>query len=113
MGGGAPPAQRARRARPAVTELELEHLTDRYELIRHGGAGAATLVCGAVRFDHPAARNLVRILPATIHIDGADARRASWMHEVFKLMAAEARELGPAGTSACLRARSSARRRAA
>ena len=34
-----------------------EFVTDRYAIIRHGGGGAGTtLICGAVRFDHPAAR---------------------------------------------------------
>ena len=63
---------------PGVMELELEHPSDRYEIIRHGGGGAKTiLICGAVRFDHPAARNLVGILPQVIHIDASDGPRAS------------------------------------
>ena len=42
-------------------DLPREQLSERYEVLRHGGGGAATsLVCGAVRFDHPAAQRLVR-----------------------------------------------------
>jgi AraC-like DNA-binding protein len=43
---------------PGILELELEHPSDRYEILRHGGGGTpTTLICGAVRFDHPVARN--------------------------------------------------------
>ena len=49
---------------PGILELARELVSDRYEILRHGEGGApTTLVCGAVRFDHPAARNLVEILP--------------------------------------------------
>jgi AraC-like DNA-binding protein len=91
-------------AAPGVTELELEHPSDRYEIIRHGGGGApTTLICGAMRFDHPAARNLVGILPRTIHIEASAGPRAAWMHGVFTLMAAEAREFGPGGEAVITR----------
>ena len=59
-------------ASPSVLGLPHDFVTDRYAIIRHGGGGAGTtLVCGAVRFDHPAARSLVELLPATIHLTGA------------------------------------------
>ena len=85
-------------------ELELEHPSDRYEIIRHGGGGAKTiLICGAVRFDHPAARNLVGILPQVIHIDASDGPRATWMQRALELMAAEAREFHPGGEAVITR----------
>ena len=57
---------------PGVLELDREEISDRYELLRHGGGGAPTmLVCGAVRFDHPAARNLVEILPPLLHVEAS------------------------------------------
>ena len=89
---------------PGVMELELEHPSDRYEIIRHGGGGAKTiLICGAVRFDHPAARNLVGILPQVIHIDASDGPRATWMQRALELMAAEAREFHPGGEAVITR----------
>jgi AraC-like DNA-binding protein len=89
---------------PGVLELEREQPSDRYEIIRHGEDGApTTLICGAVRFDHPMARNLVGILPRMVHIDGEAGPRASWMHEVFKLMAVEAREFQPGGEAVITR----------
>ena len=61
---------------PPILELELERVSDRYDVLRHGGGGpATTLICGAVRFDHPAARNLVGILPEIVHVERRDARQ--------------------------------------
>jgi AraC-like DNA-binding protein len=89
---------------PGIMELELEHPSDRYEILRHGGGGApTTLICGAVRFDHPVARNLVGILPQMIFIEASDGPRATWMQGVFKLMAAEAREFQPGGEAVITR----------
>jgi AraC-like DNA-binding protein len=91
-------------AAPGVLDLDLEHPSDRYEILRAGGGGApTTMVCGAVRFGHPVAHNLVGILPQMIHIDGADGPRASWMHEVFRLIAAEAREFQAGGEAVITR----------
>ena len=41
-------------------DLPREQVSDRYEILRHGGGGApTTVICGVVRFDHPAADRLV------------------------------------------------------
>jgi AraC-like DNA-binding protein len=89
---------------PGILELDLEHPSDRYEILRHGEGGApTTLVCGAVRFDHPAARNLVGILPQTIVIEASDTPRASSMQSALRLMALEAREFRPGGEAVITR----------
>jgi AraC-like DNA-binding protein len=89
---------------PDVVELELEHPSERYEILRHGGGGAPTiLMCGAVRFDHPAARNLVKILPDAIHIDSASSPQMEWIQSALRLMGAEARELRPGGEAVMTR----------
>ena len=89
---------------PGILDLEREQSSDRYEILRHGGGGAPTaLMCGAIRFDHPAARNLIEILPDVIYIGAADTPRASWMQSVFRLMAAEAREFQPGGEAVITR----------
>ena len=88
---------------PGILELELEHLSDRYEILRHGGGTPTTLICGAVRFDHPLARNLVGILPPMLYIQASDEPRASWMQAVFRLMAAEARAFQPGGEAVITR----------
>jgi AraC-like DNA-binding protein len=89
---------------PAILELEREPVSDRYEILRHGGGGAPTgLVCGAVRFEHPAAANLIALLPSMIHIEASRSPRLEWMHTVLRLMAAEAGELRPGGEAVITR----------
>lgn len=83
---------------PNVMDLERAAATDRYELIRHGGGGdPTTLICGAVRFDHPAARKLVEALPETIHVEVGGSPQQEWMQSTLRLMAAEAQHLRPGG----------------
>jgi AraC-like DNA-binding protein len=89
---------------PGILELDRQVLSDRYEILRHGEGGApTTLICGAVRFDHPAAHNLVQILPSTIHVELASSPQASWLQSTLALMAAEARELRPGGEAVITR----------
>ena len=83
---------------PGILELEREQVSDRYEILLHGEGGAqTTLICGAVRFEHPAARNVVSSLPATIYVEGSSSPQAEWLQSTLRLMAAEARELRPGG----------------
>jgi len=89
---------------PGILELEREEVSDRYEILRHGGGGAATtLICGAVRFDHPAARTLVEILPPILHVEPSGSPQVEWMQSTLRLMAAEARELRPGGEAVITR----------
>jgi AraC-like DNA-binding protein len=85
-------------------DLPREQVSDRYEILRHGGGGAPThLVCGAVRFDHPAAHQLVKLLPPLIRIDAPGARELDWVGSLLRLMAVEARELQPGGETVITR----------
>jgi AraC-like DNA-binding protein len=89
---------------PGILDLERELVSDRYELLRHGGGGAPTiLICGAVRFDHPAARNVVEILPPAIHLEPSGSPQLDWLQATLRLMAAEARELRPGGEAVITR----------
>ena len=66
----------------------------------------ASIVCGTVRFGHPAARSLVALLPRTIVIDGAPGTpspEAEWMYSTLRLIAAEGRELRPGGEAVITR----------
>ena len=79
-------------------DLPIEHITPRYEVLSHGGGGdETTLICGAVRIDHPAARDLVELLPSLIHIKAWDTPNAEWMHSTLRFIAAEARSRQPGG----------------
>jgi AraC-like DNA-binding protein len=89
---------------PGILDLEREEVSDRYEILRHGGGGAHTmLVCGAVRFDHPAACNLVEILPPILHVEASSSPQLDWMQSTLRLMAAEAKQLRPGGEAVITR----------
>ncbi len=79
-------------------DLPIEQVTPRYEVLSYGGGGdETTLICGAVRLDHPAARDLVELLPSLIHIKTWNTPSAEWMHSTLRLMAAEASARQPGG----------------
>lgn len=85
-------------------DLPHEHVSERYAVLRHGAGGEpASLICGAVRFDHPAAHSLLRLLPATIVIEGSDSSQSEWLHTTLRFMAAEARSLRPGGDTVITR----------
>ncbi|HZN89702.1 MAG TPA: AraC family transcriptional regulator [Thermoleophilaceae bacterium] len=89
---------------PGILDLEREAVSDRYEILRHGEGGAPTgLICGAVRFAHPAGGNLIEILPKTIHIEASSSPRLEWMQSLLRLMASEAAELRPGGEAVITR----------
>lgn len=109
---------------PGILELDREAISERYEILRHGGGGApTTLICGAVRFDHAAAHNLVAGLPPVIHVEpsppqafyahaaAGDSEQSGparggeldWMDGTLRLMAAEARTLRPGGEAVITR----------
>ena len=89
---------------PPIDELEHEKVSERYAVLRHGGGGArATLICGAVRFDHPAAPHLIALLPRVIHVQASRSPQTDWMQSTLRLMAAEARELRPGGETVITR----------
>jgi AraC-like DNA-binding protein len=91
-------------ATPAILDLDLRRVSDRYEVVRHGGGGEPTiLLCGAVRFDHPVARNLVELLPDILHIDAASSSQLERLHATLRLLAVETREERPGGEAVITR----------
>jgi len=79
-------------------DLPREQISERYEILRYGQGGAASnLICGTVRFDHPAAHQLVRLLPKLICIEAWKSPQLEWIQSTLRLMATEARELRPGG----------------
>ncbi|NBD11674.1 AraC family transcriptional regulator [Corallococcus silvisoli] len=85
-------------------ELPREAVSERYEILRHGGTGAVTkMVCGAVRFDHPTARHFVSLLPRIIRVAASQAPNPEWLHSTLRFMAAEAEALRPGGETVVTR----------
>jgi AraC-like DNA-binding protein len=79
-------------------DIPVERVSDRYEIMRHGGDGALThLTCGVVRFDHVAGQQLIALLPSLLQIDVWEAEEGSWLQSTLQLIAREARELRPGG----------------
>nr|WP_296773357.1 AraC family transcriptional regulator [Rhodococcus sp. (in: high G+C Gram-positive bacteria)] len=89
---------------PIVYDLPHDYISDRYAVVRHGGEGAeTTLVCGAVRLDHPSAAQLIRSLPPVIVVESASGPNLSWMNSTLGLVADEARYLRPGGEAVITR----------
>lgn len=89
---------------PGLFDLPREEVSDRYEILRHGGGGAPTnMVCGAVRFDDPAAEHLIELLPRTIVVDAWTSPEMDWVQGTLRFMTDEARELRPGGETVVTR----------
>jgi AraC-like DNA-binding protein len=89
---------------PGILDLPREELSERYEVLQHGGGGALTrMMCGAVRFDHPAARNLVALLPEIIYLSAAGVPDVVSMQGTVALIAAETRYVRPGGDAVITR----------
>jgi AraC-like DNA-binding protein len=82
----------------SLFDLPREEVSERYEILRHGGGGnLMRIVCGAVRFDHSQARDLIGLLPRVIRVGASASPHASWIQGTLEFMAAEARALRPGG----------------
>ncbi|MDH3706073.1 MAG: AraC family transcriptional regulator [Acidimicrobiia bacterium] len=83
---------------PSVFDLPHDYVTEQYAVLCHGGGGARTdVVCGGIRLEHPAARQLVASLPSIIHIEASRSTRADWMRATLELMAEETQQARPGG----------------
>jgi len=56
-----------------------------------------------VRFDHPAARELVVLLPRLLHLDASRGTEAEWLQATLRLIAAESTTLRPGGETVITR----------
>ena len=79
-------------------DIPVEQISDRYEVMRHGGGGELThLTCGVVRFDHIAGQRLIALLPRVLQIDAWAEEEGNWLQSTLRFIAREARELRPGG----------------
>ena len=86
---------------PSIMAIPHE-IDERYALLRHGGGGEpATMVCGAVRFDHPAAKTLVGLLPELVHVPVSPL--TGRLQDTLRLIALEVEELRPGGEAVITR----------
>ena len=79
-------------------DIPVEQVSDRYEIMRYGGAGELShLTCGVARFDPVAGRQLIALLPRVLQIDTWNADEGSWLQSTLRFITREARELRPGG----------------
>ncbi|NNF06919.1 MAG: AraC family transcriptional regulator [Candidatus Eisenbacteria bacterium] len=79
-------------------DIPVDKVSERYEVMRYGGGGAATnLTCGVVRFDHLAAQQLVALLPKVLRIDSWKDDEDGWLQSTLRFISREARTLRPGG----------------
>lgn len=91
-------------AAAGLFDLPRAYASDRYEILRQGGGGEPTaLICGAVRFDHPAAQQLVRLLPRVLEARISDPGQRDWLFSTLRLMENEARVMRPGGETVITR----------
>lgn len=85
-------------------DIPVEQVSERYEIMRHGGGGEFThLTCGVVRLDHAAAEHLTAQLPKIIQVDSWDDDEGSWLQSTLRFITREARELRPGGETVITR----------
>ena len=85
-------------------DLPRVQLSERYEILKLGGGGTpSTAVCGVFHFDHPAAHQLVALLPKVLAVEAWNSPHMEWIQSTLRMMAAEARELRPGGETVITR----------
>ena len=85
-------------------DLPRDAISNHYEILRYGGGGAATtMICAVVRFDHPAAEQLMRLLPKLIRVDTWRLPEMEWIQSTLRFIAAEAQQLNAGGETVITR----------
>ncbi|MGB3335751.1 MAG: AraC family transcriptional regulator [Devosia sp.] len=85
-------------------DIPVEKVSDRYEIMRHGGGGAITrATAGVVQFDSVAAKRLVSLLPPVLRVDAWDVDAGDWLQSTLSLIAREASSMRPGGETVMTR----------
>jgi Cupin len=85
-------------------DLPRDQVSERYEVLRHGGGGTpTTVICGAIQFDHPSAHHVIKVLPKVICVGAFNSPQMDWIQMALRFIAAEAKELRPGGEAAITR----------
>lgn len=85
-------------------DIPVELLSERYEIVKHGGGGEIVRVtCGVVQVDHIASTRLIAQLPRVLHISSWDDESASWLQSTLRFIAREALNLHPGGETVITR----------
>ena len=87
----------------SLFDLPVEKLSDRYEIMRHGGGGAmAHTTTAVVRIDAAVVENLLALFPTVLQLDAWDDS-TGWLPSTLRFIAQEAKELKPGGETVITR----------
>lgn len=79
-------------------DIPVKRLSERFELMRHGGGGEQTLlICGVLSFDHVVGEKLIAQLPPLIHMQTDEGQLPDSLQAIIDLMAEEAISLKAGG----------------
>ena len=85
-------------------EIPVEQVSERHEIMRHGGGGAFTqVICVVLRFDHVAAGDLLPLLPRVLHNVRRRGDDGDWMRGTLRFISREAKDLRPGGETVIAR----------
>lgn len=77
-------------------DIPVDRLSDRYEVMRHGGGGELTrMLCVLVRLEDTSAEHLLPLLPPVLTLDAWDDQADGWLHNTLRFMVREAHEMRP------------------
>lgn len=72
-------------------DVPITQISERYELISHGGSGERTqLLCGVLSFDPVAGAKLIAQLPDVVSLDSVSGSPNAWLQSTIQLITSEA-----------------------
>lgn len=84
-------------------DIPVEKISERYEIMRHGGGGDFTqITAGIVRVDRSAVGNLLDLFPNVLQIEVWDDE-SGWLQSTHRFITQEARDLKPGGETVITR----------
>ncbi|MFK7790509.1 MAG: AraC family transcriptional regulator [Phycisphaeraceae bacterium] len=77
-------------------DIPVDKLSERYEVMRHGGGGEQTrMLCVLVKLEDASAEHLLPLLPDVMTLDAWDDHADGWLHNTLRFMVREAHEMRP------------------
>jgi AraC-like DNA-binding protein len=85
-------------------DLPVEKLSERYEVLHHGGGGEySQTICVVVRFQQAASDRLMKLLPSVLLLEAKDDEEGTWLRSTLNFISREAQQLKPGGETVITR----------